>query len=463
MTSRPVLIAALLCLTTQPVRADRIDAKLNDHAPAIVEALRKHKLKTVGVLRFRAERGKKPESFAVGPINDGLAARLEHLLIIHNDTGDPLGVLLDPNMQAVEKKIGDWFGKPAERQSLFSHEYRLAWSTSTAKPEAFLTGCVRCSDDLKKTTVALELFRADDPKTLHALAEFTVDTDRLILADLGFRFDVAGKEPEDRCVPIAEELDRFAIGEVREREKEKPVTTDPPSVTPPGGKPQDSLTVGGVIVTIKAGGEAVPVRPAADPSAWQMTSPAPGKPVVVTLKNTTDSRQGVVLKLNGISTIFEQVEDLAMCRKWVLKPGAEITIRGFYLESKQVAPFKILVGEEAKAAAEQFKDKAGRIEVGVFAEQSDRDESKLAVSLPRRLSAARAIAIRKDLPTLQAALMKSAKLKRTTVTEVVNGTALKREIIVADKDALEPGLVKEVDFRAAPEPAAAATIQITKP
>lgn len=453
MFARWILAAVLAVLATAPVRADRIDAKLNDSARAILEGIRKHKVKTIGVLRFRADRGKKTESFAVGPINDGLAARVEHLLIIHNDSTD-LGVLLDPNTQAATKKIGNWFDLLTERKSLFDLDYRLAWAETLTKPDAFLTGIVRCSDDLKKTTVVLELFKASEPQTFHSVAEFTVDTDRLILSELGYSFDVEKKEPVEKCVPLAVELDRLAVNDVRERERAL--------VAPEPVKPQDSITVGGVVVTMKISGGVVPVRPLAGSTSWQVTSPEVGKPVVFTLKNTTDSRRGVVLKLNGVSTIFEQVEDHAQCRKWVIKSGVEITIKGYYLESKQFAPFKILVGDEAKAAADQFKDKAGRIEIAVFAEQHEDDHSELAMSLPRRISPARSDLIRKDLPTLQEALLKSANLKRTTVTEAVNGVGVKREIIVANKDKLEPGMVKEVDFRASTEPSAAAMIQIVK-
>ncbi|MDB5306844.1 MAG: hypothetical protein JWO38_1046 [Gemmataceae bacterium] len=468
-TARRALVVCVgLALTTPAARADRIDAKLHENAPAILAALNKQGVKTVGVLRFRAERGKKPESFDTGPINDGLAARVENLLVIHADRGHPVGVLRDPNHEAAANKLGHWFTNTADRKKLFDHAYNLAWGDGTARPDAFLTGEVRCTGDMVKTTVVVEMFTAANPTKLVPVVEFTVDTDRLILADLGQRFNVARRGPGVRR---AADLDRFAIGEARRRDGDLPDGADPanpPTPTDPPPAPTETLTdIGGVSFQLLSGDAVQTINPAKSAGAkWEVTSPPPGQPVTMVLKNTSGKRLGVVLKVNEVSTIFEQVEDSALCRKWVLEPGKEIKVKGFYQEGKQVAPFKILVGDEARQFVEQQQlgDKAGKIRVEVFAEAAGDDDTALAISLPRRMPEGRIGVARRDLASLQTALMKPARVTRATRTETVDGKAVKREIIVPDKQALQPSPeLKEVDFKPSGSPVAAELIQIVKP
>lgn len=453
--ARCFLVCAAGALLSAPARADKIDAKLHEQAPAILAALKKADVKAVGVLRFRAERGKKAEGFDVGPINDGLAARVENLLVIHADRADPIGVLRDPNAVAAAARLGGWYTTPAVRKRLFETEYPLAWGSTRARPDAFLTGVVRCKDDMTRTTVAVEMFTAKEPSKFVRLTEFTVPTDRLILTDLGVRFSVPRGAGIKRG---GDDEDRFVIGEVRKREDDASGGGNPPP-------PAAGLDVGGVTYRLRAGGESVPFRATGSAGeGWEATSPAPGTAVTMTLKNTTDRRVGVVLKVNEVSTIFSQTEDSALCRKWVIEPGKEIQLKGFYQEDRQYAPFKVLAGDEARAAAEQLGDKAGRVRVEVFDEGEGGAFAPLSVSLPRRIPEAKIGAARRSLDTLRPGLLAASRAKVETRTETVNGKAIKREIIVPDKDALLPSPdLKEVDFRSAPAPTAAELIRIVKP
>jgi hypothetical protein len=441
---RTLLVCAAGALCAPAARADKIDARLHDQAPAILAALKKADVNAVGVLRFRAERGKKTESFSVGPINDGMAARIENLLVIHADRTKPIGVLKDPSAAAAAAKLGAWYTNPPARRKLFEHEFPLAWGGTKSKPDAFLTGEVQCKGDMTKTTVVIEMFTAKEPTKLVKLVEFTVPTDRLILTDLGERFSV----PRGTALRRSIDLDRFAIGEARRREGDQP-DDKPDTKTDTGTKPTDpppsgGLNVGGVTFQLLSGDESVAFRPSTSAEAkWEVTSPSQDKPVVMTLKNTTSKRVGVVLKVNETSTIFSQTEDSALCRKWVIEPGKEIKVQGFYQEDKTYAPFKVLVGDEAKQAIEQLGDKAGRIRVEVFDEAGSEDDVPLSISLPRRVPDAKFTAARRSLDALQTELMRQARVKVETKTEMVGGKVVKREIIVPDKE-VRPG-----DFKAA--------------
>lgn len=453
LAARALLVGAFIALAA-PARADQIDAKLHAQAPAILKALKDANVSTVGTLRFRVERGKKPDSFQVGPINDGLAARLENLLIIHADKANPIGVLKNPGTTASVAKVGSWYTNAASRRKLFELEYPTAWGNKKAKADAFLTGEVRCTGDMTKTTVVIEMFTAQDPTKFTKLVEFTVPTDRLILADLGERFSV----PRGNGLRRSADLDRFAIGEVRKRE-DMDGNGDMLNDTPPASE----LNVGGVTYRLLAGEEAATFRPSASAGAkWEVPSPAQDKEITMVLKNTTAKRVGVVLKVNETSTIFFQTEDSALCRKWVIEPDKEIKLKGFYQEDKQYAPFKVLVGDEAKQAIDQLGEKAGRIRIEVFDAASE--EETMTISLPRRVPESRIAAARGNLNSLAPVLQKPSRVKTETKTETVNGKAVKREIIVADKEALKPhsGL-KEVDFAPSGAPLAVELIQIVKP
>jgi hypothetical protein len=469
-----------------PARADRIDARLHEHAPKMTQALRQHGVQNVGVLRFRAERGKRPEGFNLGPINDGLAARVENLLVIHADRSEPIGVIRDAGREAAARKVGAWFTSPAERKKLFAHTYPLAWGKTSVKPDGFLTGEVRCTGDMLRTTVVVELFTASNPNKLIPVAEFTVPTDRLTLVDLGLRFNVAKRS---KGLARSADVDRFAIGEARRRDaSDLPIEPDPGTggggsnnsgnsnnssggSDNTGGGGDSTLDgsipdIGGVSFRVTAGDAQCPIQPSPGGSTpWQVVSPEAGKAVAFVMKNNSSEARGVVLKVNEVSTIFEQQEDSSLCRKWVIKPGATVTVRGFYLEGKQFAPFKVLVGDEAKAMAEQLGDKAGKIRVEVFAGQGGGDEDEDAdVSLPRRLPATRSVAASRSLETLQKTLMRSARVTRVADPKPAKGNGVKRELIVPDKEALQPSPdLKEVDFKAADQPIAAELIQIVKP
>lgn len=461
-----LVAGALVAASAPTARADKIDAALHKQAPAILAALKKADVKTVGTLRFRADRGKRLDNFDVGPINDAMAARLESLLVIHADRDNPIAVLKDPGTVAAAAKLGPWYTSPAARRKLFEHEFPTAWGNKKAKADAFLSGEVRCTGDMTKTTVVVEMFTAADPTKMAKVIEFTVPTDRLILADLGERFRVAPRGGVRRSI----DADMLAIGEVRARENGDTLEGEGPG----GGKPvpnpdvkppADGLDVGGVTYRLFAGDQPVAFRPATSASAkWEVVSPAADQAVTMRLKNTTAKRVGVVLKVNEVNTIFMQTEDAALCRKWVIEPGKEITLKGFYREDKQVAPFKVLVGDEAKAMIDQLGEKAGRIRVEVFEEAAaEADAAPADRGLPRRIPEAKLAASRRSLDSLSTALRTPA-WKTVTKTETVNGKALKREIIVPDEASLTtgPDLKVAEDYTPAGSPIAAELIQIVK-
>src|SRR5438105_2439368 len=141
-----IVVAALALASLVPgsARANRLDRKLNEEMPHIIQSLRDRGCKNVAVLRFQVQKGKRPAHFDNAPLNGSLAQRVENMLIIHGGPreSDALGVIHDAGAVAAKKKIGDWFSSTAQRKKLFELRYPLAWGKKTVQADAFLTGLV---------------------------------------------------------------------------------------------------------------------------------------------------------------------------------------------------------------------------------------------------------------------------------------------------------------------------------
>ena len=52
------------------------------------------------------------------------------------------------------------------------------------------------------------------------------------------------------------------------------------------------------------------------------------------LVNTGTSTYAAVLMVNGQNTLYNETMSALACRKWVLEPGMEVTIRGFQTDAE---------------------------------------------------------------------------------------------------------------------------------
>ncbi len=404
-----LLVAALAAWAAGPAaaRADRIDDKLIGMTMQLIDHAKENKAKTVGVLKFRASRDGGKETFHLGPINNVLADRLENTLVLgYNAEPDwPINVVHDASARAARERLSYLpAGKAAD---LFRLKYPLAGSKKTATPDLFLTGHVDFDSKAHTTTVVIQSFTRDRPE-LREVARFTVPTERATLAEAGRSFVIkraianrdAGPDKDDPADDAAD-----ADAAAREKAAAAPQGGAEP---PPAVKPAAAATERLVDLQVRYNGEPVALEPdARDPANRAFTrDPKAGDAVTLVLTNRATGpdapRVAVALLVNGVNTINEETDEPRYCTKWVLEPGKELVIDGFYVGDTgkdNVKPFKVLSDEESdalfsrNAAGDLSDERLGTISLHVFAEGQKAPAGEAAVTrglAPSRYKAASA-------------------------------------------------------------------------
>jgi hypothetical protein len=349
--------AALLALAAwwalpAAARADNLDDALLRHADTILQELRGRGCRNVGVLKFQVQQGAARPSLHVGRLNTLMATRLENALILAEDEEDGVvGVTRGASAAAAARDPKATYLTRAGRRVLFEHPYPLAWGDKEVPVDAFLTGVVKVDAAGGKTTVRVEAFDRKDPDP-RKVVEFTVPIERTVLADMNRRFAlrkrVVDKKLDDK------ELNEAAAREFLEEETK--------GAAAPGAGLGDLLDF-----KIYYDGKRVP-RDAAD----RIPSPRPGQRVHFVVKSK--QRVGLVLRVNGINTSGYEKEsrEAADYSFWVLEPGEEYRIDGFYparQKGKQdVLPFKVV--DPTREAVPDLADqtKMGQIDIDVLLE-----------------------------------------------------------------------------------------------
>jgi serine/threonine protein kinase len=429
-------------------RPGNLDEQLNEQAPRLIEILRDRGVKAVGILRFRVQEGWGPETFDAGPLNGNLPLRIENALVIHLRAFDglPFGVIRDASRAAAAAGVGRWFSDVAERRKLFEPEYPLAWSRTRVRADAFLTGKVVVPEDLEraKPEVVIELIAAANPEVRKTLMRFPFAPDTPLLRDLGIAYELPGK---GRLTPelFLRELQRQRADA---RRKHEPSPDEPPPAA-------EAVRVGDLEFKFLRNGKPATIR------NDQIGCPAPGEEISFAIANRSpDKRLGVDVRLNGRSLVLEQKIEAEYARVFVLDPGEETVLEGFLTDEKKrtVAPFGVLVGEEARQKQELLGSRAGQIEVTVFKREEDPSAQPVKISRSfRGLRPAEEGEARTSLTALQDRLMAQAALKVRTVEE----DGRKRALIEEDRDReKEIEKVLTFNFRKAVSTSAYKTLKI---
>jgi hypothetical protein len=336
--------------------------------------LRTHGYHTVGVLKFGVKKGGSAPSLNAGTLNAKMAARLENAMILLDDPSSPINILHDPGRAVATLSRGATHRSTQGRRGLFDHSYPVAWGDQRKKPDAFLTGDVLLEKDMKHLAIVVRAFSAKTPEKVDEVLRIkNVPTDRNVLASVGQSFVLprglkkrGPGELDEAAADDAAERDDVATDPLNDSDNpvklevfydDKPVTLEPDT-----GSPGEIRVAGS--------------RKAVDPKVGQV--------VKFVITNTSSDVIGVVLAVNGKSTLF--MEDLTSkapgsCAKWILAAGESYTIAGFYTseDGKQVRPFKVLSDEES-ARSDLSGDLKGVFSLFAFRKVAGDSESALNIT-----------------------------------------------------------------------------------
>jgi hypothetical protein len=455
--SRWLLLAplALLVGTAAPARAAHLDEALLSAAPDILIYLEKHNIKNVGVLPFKVKKGTRQASYLGAPLASSLPGRLENALIMSQGTNEAkaIGIIRDAAGTASQAKVGSFTRSPVAFNKLFKTSYNLAWGTRKVKADAFLTGLVENVGDRSKTTVQVQIItptsRDGGALKLNKVAKpVEIMTDRSLLRDLGYTYALS-RGMTKRGV-TSRGRDQQATQQVSQQEQGRKQQTQGQSnaVTPDNiAGFAFELRYDGVKQTLR---RVTQSQQGSRSPMFEADPVTPGTKVsmVLTPLLPDGKKMGVVLKVNGKSTWQEEDEESLKCKKWIYdvdRKDKEDLFEGIYTDvsGKNFKPWGVLSAEESKQRANEFGDRAGWIDIDVFAmgddqEASDQEELKISTR-----GMARTKKKFSTLKSLQSSLRKAnnVKVKKSLVARRGPGG-----LLVADSEPAEEVQISTSDF-----------------
>lgn len=380
------LLVALGLLAGGPARAaDHIDAALPKQADKVLDWLKKQGYQNVGVLKFRVQKGKQAETLAAGPMNVSMTTRLENSLVVAQEEAErPIGIIHNAGAALAARKEHANYQTADGIAKLFTGKYPLAWGGKTVDADCFLTGVVRLSADKAQTTVVIEAIDRKAKKPVEVLS-FAVKTDRGILADLCESFVVNARKLRTQAIESIPDEDG---GRVSEPDREAVQSAQPPEAradtdNEPIKKPEPASNPTGGLIELKIlyNGTVQDQTPLGG-NRYRTNEPQEGQRVTFRLKNTSTAKAAVVLAVNGVNTLYQEsiIDNLPEnCAKWILEPGKEYTIKGFYSkDGTKYDEFRVASNEESVKASEELNtstdavrfEALGAIQMRVFVENT---------------------------------------------------------------------------------------------
>ena len=428
--ARRVLLAALFVglVAGRAVGEETLDAALLKQAPRVLGYLKEHGVRNVGVLKFRVKKGEEPVSDRVGTLNLDLAARLEIALVLATDIKAPVGIIHDASAVAA-KTPGANHLTEAGRRALFQARYPLAWGQEQVKPDAFLSGVALISPDLKTVTVSIQSFGPDGGKP-REVAQFTATTDPPTLTAAGESFVLTRGLFDGGQVKLTKVVETAL--------KVKTGQTANPVQSPEAPVALEVLYDGRRVPLETRGGQTL------------VREPREGEKVTLVLRKTesTPDRYGVVLLVNGESTLYRERLSPLNCQKWILSPQDRvITVQGFQTGEGQAEAFRVLSQSESAKNVMNYGSDVGTISLIVFREAKGGGE---AIALEEEAEDVAAVS-RGAFPAKPPLNLAALRFQlRQGAGEPSRGLIVQGEQIGA--------AIRRVEFRPDPTPVMAATI-----
>jgi hypothetical protein len=189
------LIALAVFAVATPARGEELESALLDRAKGIIKFCQGKPYQTVGVLKFLGAKQGGGVSDNLGTVNSLLARRLEVALVLANDPRRPINLIDNASAVAARTPAANHY-TAAGRKALFAAQYKLAWGDPRvrATPDAFVTGLVHVSKDLKTLSISLFCFDRTTSKleAMPGVPDAVVANRPANLVELGESFTVRG-------------------------------------------------------------------------------------------------------------------------------------------------------------------------------------------------------------------------------------------------------------------------------
>ena len=332
---------------------ESFDTAIGKRATALHQLLKKKGYTNVGVLKFLVKQDEGKLTDDAGDLNLTLANKLETALVLAN-TDEKFGIIDRASEAVVKEKLTTANHRSDDgRKAFFTRQYELGWSRDKVTPAAFLTGLVAISPGMKTMTVQLQIFDATG-KLEEATEALTVATDPELLAQAGFSYSVpkatqkalvSGKAPPAEKIKedVVENIRKQSADPVPEKEEEFAALADSP-----------------IQLTILYNDQPVKIAKGRVPEPKETDS------IAFKLVNKSNGICAAVLLINGQSTLYNETLSPLACRKWVLEPGMEVTVRGFQTDADTAAAFRVTKPDEPVEDAVRYGPHAGTFRLVVF-------------------------------------------------------------------------------------------------
>jgi hypothetical protein len=356
--------------------AASLDRSLIATAGEVLDALAREKVRTVGALPFKVKKGSRASALATAPLSTNLPGRLENaLIVVQGSDKTAIQVIRDAAGTAARGSASGWSTSRAAFNKLFTLEYQPAWGAGKVKADAFLTGeVIHSSDNREATRVVFHLLKPgawkDGRPAVEEVATFQCSTDRPLLRDLGYAF-VLPRSMVARKGVTSRALDRQALKQLDDEEDGKRPQ--------PAQGSASARDVAGMRIEIEYDGKRQPISDLVGGKGqkhplYQVPAARAGQEVVIYLTRIAaeDAKIGVVLRVNGLSTLEMQDGPPESCTRWIYDPwkkGKREGYSGFYFQKGgglEERKFQVLTAEESVGLTGEMGSRAGWIDLDVF-------------------------------------------------------------------------------------------------
>jgi len=328
-----------------------LNTAFRKEAPKILKELNARGYKNVGVLKFQVKVNTRKATMHSARLNQQMATRLENALILANKPSSPVGVTRNASTAAQAKSRSATFLDQKGRAQLFNFSYPLAWGKTSTKVDAFLTGIVQLDSHADIAHVAVHVFDKKNTAKPEMVAHFKAKLTSSLVAESGQRFVVKKRQAVD---PSG-----------------NPTTTDDPTIpeNPTTTTPVDNDLAKVLSFKMYYDGMEVALKPGSGGNFECDPPPLTTKKIIYKVQSS--QRVGMVLFVNGLNTLKmarADSGDVQQHYRWILEPGKEYTIGGFYPSFEKVYPFRVIPESEAATNPGDLgpEDKWGLIELTIF-------------------------------------------------------------------------------------------------